>query len=154
MSPLTSALLHSIAATMVWLVNMADGDRSKRNSSEAPPHQQQQELPEAGIPSYQGLLEAHTCPLDPTLTQWLCSGLQLSPALAQPVHPRTTGASRPAGSTSSSTSWGHCIPQSRAGKRSRRCQALGRRQTRMTMRRVSVQIKTQTLSASMISAKK
>lgn len=137
MSSSTLYFLPSAAATMVWLVNMADGDRCKRNSSE--PHQQ--ELPAAGRQSGQGLLEcphpwfrSHSHP-------WLCFGLQLSPARAHPVRPRKTEASRPAGSTSSSTSWGHCSPPRRAGGRSRSCQALGRHLVMMTTRRVSVEMK-------------
>lgn len=54
LSPSPLRPLPSAAATMVWLVNMADGDRSKRNSSEAPP--QQQELPAAGRQSGRSLL--------------------------------------------------------------------------------------------------
>lgn len=42
------SLTFSSPATMVWLVNMADTDRPKRNSTEATPPQQQAQEGERG----------------------------------------------------------------------------------------------------------
>lgn len=43
------SLTFSSPATMVWLVNMADTDRPKRNSTEATPPQQQAQEGERGV---------------------------------------------------------------------------------------------------------
>ena len=125
---------------MVWLVNMADTDRPKRNSTEATPPQQQAQEGERGVLNLwaEGFSDSEvtfrTVRLLFSLTVITC--LQPCRLRLPPVCHRTTGASPPTGSTSSSTSWGRSSPPSRPEGRSRRCRPLGLL-LKTTMKRVS-----------------
>ena len=137
------SLTFSSPATMVWLVNMADTDRPKRNSTEATPPQQQAQEGERGVFKRLGRviewglfwwLPFRTARLLFSLT--VITRLQPCRLRLPPVCRRTTGASPPTGSTSSSTSWGPSSPPSRPEGRSRRCRPLGLL-LKTTMKRVS-----------------
>lgn len=127
---------------MVWLVNMADTDRPKRNSTEATSPQQEAQGGEQSVEvSVIEQSSAAGCMVtfrtlrslfsltDNTFQQPWC--LQL-----RPVHHRMTEASPPLGSASKSTSWDHFSPPNKAGGRSSRCPLLVLL-LKKTMKRVS-----------------
>lgn len=134
--------LTSSPATMVWLVNMADTDRPKRNSADAASPQQEAPEGERGVRvTERGLIwlwvvTFQTVRLLLSLTGVTC--LQPWRPRLPPVCRRTTEASPPTGSTSRCTSWGHSSPPTRPDGRSRRCRPLVLLLT-TTTRRVSAE---------------
>lgn len=133
----------SSAATMVWLVNMADTEwPPRRSSTEAPAAPPQQEAPEGERVGGWGGSKGPG-PTGGTFQSAVRSDLT-GIACPQPRGPRRpparramTEASAPRGSTTSSTSWGRSSPPTRPGGRSRSCPPHGPPWKTTTRRRVS-----------------
>lgn len=119
---------------MVWLVNMADTDRPKRNSTEAASPQQDTQEREWGVKVFMMTFRRLWSLL--SLTDITC--LQPWRLPLPPVFHRTTEASPVLGSTSRSTSSDRSSPPRRPGGRSRRCPRLVL-PLKMTMKRVSAE---------------
>lgn len=118
---------------MVWLVNMADTDRPKRNSTEAASPQPETQEGEWGV-WQSGMADpgGWVVTFSKTLVQkvWLLFNLtgitclQLWRLRLPPVHHRTTEASPRPGSATRSTSWGRSSQLKIADGRSSRCPPL------------------------------